>query len=80
MELREKEDKTKFFSYFLYGAVGFLIAGEAGSTTLYLVALQDFKEHVLLMASLRICLHSHRPMDRAHIGAEYPTPLRIYSK
>jgi hypothetical protein len=34
---------------------------------MYLVALQDFKEHVLLMASLLICLHSHTDLWTEHI-------------
>lgn len=34
---------------------------------MYLVALQDFKEHMLLMAFLLICLHSHAYLWTEHI-------------
>lgn len=34
---------------------------------MYLVALQDFREHVLLMAFLLPCLHSHIDLQTEHI-------------
>ena len=46
-----------------------------------LVALQHFREHVLLMAFLLISLHSHTYVwDRAHTELEYQTPEPIYGR